>query len=520
MKPRLWQPRVELSVQEQAVAKLVRRAKLFVFLREVRHVLFDQGFQEELGGMYRDSACGQPPVPPALLALATIVQAYCGVSDDEAVEAMVMDRRWQLVLDCLDCQKPPFSKGTLVGFRKRLIEADMDGRLVDRTVEIAQRHGGFDPRKLRAALDSSPIWGAGRVEDTYNLMGHALCKALSVIARQQGRGLADVAGQMEAQIVVGSSLKAALDIDWDDGEQCRRGLTLVLAAVGNVERWLSDHPQQRSVDVVSCMDTAERVREQDVEWDEWGAPRLRAGVTPDRIVSVEDTQMRHGRKSRSQRFCGYKRHVLRDLDSGLVRAVAVTPANVPEATATKAITQDLARQNATLSELAIDRAYLSSDLVRERPDGLDITCKAWPVRNGSHYPKTAFHMDWERNSLTCPGEVTMPFEPGGVVHFPKASCATCKLRDACTASAAGRSVSIHPDERLLSELRARQLTPLGRQKLRERVAVEHSLAHVGRIQGDRARYVGQRKNLFDLRRSAVVHNLHQLSHDTELLAAA
>jgi hypothetical protein len=35
--------------------------------------------------------------------------------------------------------------------------------------------------------------------------------------------------------------------------------------------------------------------------------------------------------------------------------------------------------------------------------------------------------------------------------------------------------------------------------------------HVGRWQGRRARYVGQRKNLFDLRRVAVVHNLHVIA---------
>ena len=40
--------------------------------------------------------------------------------------------------------------------------------------------------------------------------------------------------------------------------------------------------------------------------------------------------------------------------------------------------------------------------------------------------------------------------------------------------------------------------------------MEHTLAHVGHWQGDRARYGGQRKNLFDLRRTAVVHNLHLL----------
>ena len=61
--------------------------------------------------------------------------------------------------------------------------------------------------------------------------------------------------------------------------------------------------------------------------------------------------------------------------------------------------------------------------------------------------------------------------------------------------------------------------PVGRAKLRERIAVEHCLSHIGRWQGDQARYIGTRKNLFDLRRTAVVHNLHVLAkiftHATE-----
>src|SRR5215831_13683501 len=190
MRPGVWRPAVGPSTAEQAVMKAVRRAKLFVFLRRYRHELFDEEFQAELAETYVDSPRGQPPVPPARLALATILQAYTRVSDDEVIEATVMDRRWQLVLDCMDAQAPPFSKGTLVSFRARLIENSLDRRLVERTVELAAQTGGFGPRALRAALDSSPLWGAGRVEDTINLMGHALRKALGVIAASQGRGQA------------------------------------------------------------------------------------------------------------------------------------------------------------------------------------------------------------------------------------------------------------------------------------------------------------------------------------------
>jgi len=74
---------------------------------------------------------------------------------------------------------------------------------------------------------------------------------------------------------------------------------------------------------------------------------------------------------------GYKRHVMRDLDTGLVPAVGITAANVPKASVTGDITADLDAAGFTLSELHIDRAYLSSALVRDRGPDLAIFCKAF-----------------------------------------------------------------------------------------------------------------------------------------------
>jgi Transposase DDE domain/Transposase domain (DUF772) len=512
MRPDQWEPPIKLSATEQVIVKRIRRAKLFIFLREHRHEVFDAPFQEELASLYQDSPRGRPPVAPALLALATILQAYTGASDDEVIEASVMDRRWQLVLDCLDTEEAPFSKGTLIAFRQRLIEANMDRRLIERTIEVARQAGAFGAGALRAALDSSPLWGAGRVEDTYNLLGHALRKALGVIAVQQGWELAEVATAANAQIVSGSSLKAALDRNWDDPQARQEALAIVLTALTAVESWLETQPESKADPAVQLnLKTAQQIKAQDVEMTQTGTATLRKGVAKERRISIEDAQMRHGRKSRSVRVDGYKRHVLHDLDSGLVRAVGITPANVPEASVTEAIKTDLAAQQAQLAELHIDRAYLSSSLVRERSADLLIYCKAWPVRNGPRFLKTAFELDWERQRIRCPNQQEMPFEPGGTVHFPTEVCAACPLRERCTSSPRGRSVSIHPDEALLGELRKLQLTAAGRTKLRERVAVEHTLAHLGYWQGRRARYRGDRKNLFDLRRCAVVHNLHVLA---------
>jgi hypothetical protein len=78
VRPVVWRPPAEPSPAEVAVITAVRRAKLFVLLRLRRHELFDDEFQAELADTYVDSLKGQPPVPPARLALATILQAYTG----------------------------------------------------------------------------------------------------------------------------------------------------------------------------------------------------------------------------------------------------------------------------------------------------------------------------------------------------------------------------------------------------------------------------------------------------------
>ena len=94
-----------------------------------------------------------------------------------------MDKRWQMVLDCLRAAQPPFSQGTLCNFRMRLIAPNLDKTLLDRTVALAETTGGFGARQLRAVLDSTPLVGAGRVEGTLNLLGHALRKAVGLAAQ-------------------------------------------------------------------------------------------------------------------------------------------------------------------------------------------------------------------------------------------------------------------------------------------------------------------------------------------------
>ncbi len=161
-----WEVPNEFTPREQAVAKRLRRgSKFYLFLREIRGELFDEAFQAEMAVGY-GVARGQKPLPPVMLAMATQLQAYNGLSDLDAVETAQEDRRWQFVLGTLDLDDARFGQGSLIRFRERMAAHDLDRKLLDRNAELAKRSGGFGWQALRAAFDSSPLLGTGRVEDT------------------------------------------------------------------------------------------------------------------------------------------------------------------------------------------------------------------------------------------------------------------------------------------------------------------------------------------------------------------
>ena len=173
-----WRPSETYTKQEQFILKRVeKKRRLFGFLRKHRTEIFDDGFQAELESMYRDTGAGKEPKPPAFMAMVLLLQGLLGASDGDAVELTMLDLRWQMVLDCLGATEPAFSQGALQAFRDRLIAHDMDRRLLERTVELARATKELDwrkvPKTLRVAMDSAPLEGAARVEDTLNLLAHA-----------------------------------------------------------------------------------------------------------------------------------------------------------------------------------------------------------------------------------------------------------------------------------------------------------------------------------------------------------
>jgi hypothetical protein len=527
-----WSPSVPLSQREQfLVGRMARTGKLFAFLRKSRHQLFDDAFQAELEAMYADSVGGKPPVAPALLAMVILLQAYTRASDAQAVELSIVDARWQMVLDVIGEDEPPFSQGALSAFRQRLIAHDMDRRLLERTVELAKQSTAFDwkklPKELRVAIDSRPLEGAGRVEDTFNLLAHAARKVINCVARLVDATPEQVARSAGAPLLVSTSVKAGLDIEWSDPVQKAGAIGSLVEQLDRLEQWITRElgEEAQLPPLAEPLATLRQLREQDLDPEPPdGKPRIRQGTVEERRVSVEDKDMRHGRKSKSKRFNGYKGHIVCDLDTELIVACGITPANRPEAEAIPALEADIRSytDRNVIGHLSIDRAYVKSRLATEvLARGGEVLCKPWVSRNGSRFRKSEFFIDMRSRTITCPAGQREPFKPGQLVEFDARACDGCPRRTECTSGALGRgrTVQMAEDEQLQHRLRKNIATSNGRKRLRERVKVEHALAHISSKQGRRARYIGARKNVFDLRRHAAVVNLESL-HRRELATSA
>ena len=333
--------------------------------------------------------------------------------------------------------------------------------------------------------------------------------------------------EAECPLLLASSTKAGLDLDWSDPDAKATAVPTVIAQLTSLEHWVT---AQLPAEVTrppldEHVATLRQIISQDLEPDPDGSGRLRIrhGVAEDRRVSIEDKEMRHGRKTKSKRFNGYKRHLAIDLDTLLILAVAVLPANRPEQEAAPSLVADIVAQGLTIEALYLDRGYINAPIVDEilARRGA-VICRPWLAHKGSLFGKRAFKLNMRDRTITCPAGEQQPIVLGAKVELLAETCSGCSLRAKCTDAAPdrGRSVAIADNELLQHRLRKQVATSAGRQQLRQRVPVEHRQAHTCRRQGRHARYIGSRKNEFDLRRASAVSNLEVIQRRQEVSAGA
>ena len=255
------------------------------------------------------------------------------------------------------------------------------------------------------------------------------------------------------------------EVDWSDAQARQRFLAeivpdaeqLLEVVRGTRSELTKDSPEDQ--ELVAAAELLARILAQDIERDEHG-PRLKRGVAPDRLISVHDPEMRHGRKSSSHRFNGHKAQVAVDTDTQLITAVDVLAGNAPDAEqALEVVEASEAATGCQVAEVLGDCAYGAGETRAEfAAAGRTLIAKVPDLQNQGYFAKTDFQLDLEAGTCTCPSQqTTSDFRAakggGGMFVFATETCAACPLRAQCTRGRGGRTVQVHPQEALLQQAR-------------------------------------------------------------------
>jgi transposase len=434
------------------------------------------------------------------------------------------------------------------------------------------------------AVDSMPLSGAGQVLDTYNLLGAGIRVALRTLGEHTGQGTAQVAKRLGMQRYLERSIKgnAGLGIDWES-EAGRRALLEKLvqdalrlqqeiahAASGSAKpepatdsrapEHAPEPPEDGGAASASVCDSdsssaaqaaptavqqaaaqLEQILLHDVEFSADGKVLgIRQQAAGDRLISVTDPDMRHGRKSASVLIAGYKVQVVASVLFGFILLTRVMRANRPDGQALPGMLDALRARGFLPKAVLGDHAYGTlanhHDIQRRRQQGQDIELYARMPRpeNGGRLTKDQFEVDFEKRQLRCPAGQLQPLSryasregrSGWLFEFPAATCGNCPRQKQCVSPKSkdgARSVFVIPeDERLIRAhlVRRKELDFIA--VLAERPAVERVQAGLVQCGGKTVHRVGLPMVDFDVALSALTHNLRRLGsllkQQPELLA--
>ena len=489
----------------------------------VLHRERDQLFPDEMfADLFSDR--GRRSVPPSVVATVMVLQRLEGLSDREATERYTFDARWRYAAGVGGYDGEgwaSFAHTVLVDMRARLAASENPRRIFEVTVEAASTAGLVGARRV---LDSTPLYDAVATMDTITLIRSAIRGLLRVADSQLEAGLRAV---LTSGDDYASSAKP--QIDWDDAD-ARQALIDSRARDAYACLMLLDG-RELGVEVAEATELLATVVGQDLEEGDDGVVRIARRVAKDRVISTVDPEARHGHKTTSKGFDGYKGHVAVDPDTEIITDTVVSPANAGDASVAEDLIDDLTRDagtdtaksaddaNAATPDNDVDRPTVYGDAAYGSGEFLDHLAKADitsrcktqpPAAPGGRFAKDRFGIDLEADTVTCPAGVTVTIRRGssgdGMASFGD-HCTSCPLRAECTNAHRGRSIRVGRYEQRLADARAQQKDPDWAADYRAtRPKVERKLGHMMR-----RRHGGRR---------ARVRGISKVDADFNLLAAA
>ncbi len=485
-------------------------------------------FPDEL---FADLFCdgrGRRSVPPSIVAVVMVLQRIEGCSDREAVDRFTYDARWKYAAGGLAFDHPGFVHTVLVDMRARLAASERPERVFEVVLQTAKQAGLVGRRRV---LDSTALYDAVATMDTVTLVRSAIRSVLRACE-------AGLEAELRALLVRDDDYRAAgkPSCDYDDPE-ARAQLVDALAKDGRALLVALDGREPGAA-VIEAARVLAAVVGQDLDEGVDGVFRIARRVAKDRIISTVDPEARHGHKTRSRGFDGYKGHVSVDPDSELIVKTTVSAGNLGDGTAAaELLADDLIPEPAGVADaehrpetgaeepadggrLTVygDSAYGAGTVlsVLEQAEA-QIMCKVQPpTAADGRFTKADFQIDLDAGCVSCPAGQSTVLRPvkGGQIATFAAACAGCPLRERCTASASGRTIRVAPHERELAAARERQADPAWQADYKAtRPKVERKQAHMMRRRhgGRRARVRGQTKIAADFSLLATAVNLARLA---------
>jgi len=491
---------------------------------------------EDFAALYREDF-GRPSVPPSQLAVALLLQAHDSVSDGEAISRSAFDLRWKVALG-LELDEKLCAKSTLQRFRAQLVLHDSTGQIFDRGVEACRAAGLLERTTLSAAIDTTPILGRGAVRDTYNLVSDGIRHVVDEACRLKGWERDEIVETEGLSRHFSASFKGSLDLDWSDAEE-RRAVVVQLVADARVTLTLATRALRgyaKDAAPTQALREAQQLlaellaQDIDEEPEDGGGPSIRRGTAKDRIVSTTDPEMRHGHKSHSKGFEGYKAAIVTETESGVILATDVRAGNVHDREgAAELVAEAAERSGQELEEVLGDTAY--GDLeTRESIAalGAEVIAKAPPGTRKGMFDRTDFRVDTSRGVARCLAgrrsirrEAIRGDDPGWRYIFSRKDCSPCPLRAKCTKSrVAARFLQITEKTERLWCLRRQQKTKRFRRRYRKRVVVEHRIGRIVQLGARQAKYFGKTKTAFQIALVATVANLMLVAGGTGAASSA
>lgn len=486
--------------------------------------IYSKLFRDEDLAMMYDPDNGRPSLPPALMSGVLLLQFHDNVSDEEAVQRLLFDLRWKVALG-LSLDYAGFDPSSLSVFRKRLLKNGQERYAFDRFIRVACE-AGLIADKVTLLTDTTSVKGAGAVQDTYTLLRKGMRKLLAAMGyhlpgKRQGLG-----EQARHLVTTYLDQDKKAEIDWSDAAQRQAQLNVLVAdveAVLELALEQSDDPEVRRVGWLLS-----KILGDDVEQDAEGIAHLGQGTAEDRIVSLTDSEMRHGRKSAAHRFDGFKTSVSIDQESELILDIDDLAANAGDGQALMPSIERVEAHTEVVVERAIgDGAYITGDNLaacaghcdgQGQPQPIDLV---GPLRQPANptVDKSAFQIDLAEQTCTCPcgytvsGQVVTDKQGRKVLKFTfdRPDCERCALFAECVRSKkTGRTVTTHAHEALLQQARARPQTEAFKALYNPRSAVERIISALVSHGLRQTRYIGERKRRLQRLWTAAAVNLKRL----------